>query len=46
VLPTMAMLTLGGRWVEYGGPGYRQWFNAYLQDLPADTMVVRVLYHS
>ncbi|MDC0772942.1 hypothetical protein [Streptomyces sp. HD] len=46
VLPTPAMLTLGGRWVEYGGPGYRQWFNAYLQDLPADTMVVRVLYHS
>lgn len=46
VLPTPAMLTLGGRWVEYGGPYYRQWFNAYLQDLPADTMVVRVLYHS
>ncbi|MFE5816503.1 hypothetical protein ACFQ6S_24305 [Streptomyces sp. NPDC056479] len=46
VLPTPAMLTLAGRWVEYGGPGYRQWFNAYLQDLPADTMVVRVLYHS
>ncbi|WP_031487568.1 hypothetical protein [Streptomyces bicolor] len=46
VLPTPAVLTLGGRWVEYGGPGYRQWFNAYLQDLPADTMVVRVLYHA
>ncbi|MFJ7078431.1 hypothetical protein [Streptomyces sp. NPDC098781] len=46
VLPTTALLTLDGRWVEYGGPGYRQWFTAYLLDLPADTMVVRVLYRS
>ncbi|MFF7975280.1 hypothetical protein [Streptomyces sp. NPDC007905] len=46
VLPTPALLTLDGRWVEYGGPDYRREFNAYLDALPPETMVVRVLYHS
>ncbi|MFI1418661.1 hypothetical protein ACH4VX_11785 [Streptomyces sp. NPDC020731] len=39
-------LTLGGRWVEGGGPDYERMFNACLEGLSADTMVVRVLYHS
>ncbi|MFF5013744.1 hypothetical protein [Streptomyces sp. NPDC001165] len=46
VLPTPALLTLDGRWVEYGGPDYRREFNACLDALPPETMVVRVLYHS
>ncbi len=29
VLPTPALLTLDGRWVECGGPDYRREFNAY-----------------
>lgn len=46
VLPTPALLTLDGRWVEGGGPEYERMFNACLDGLPGDTMVVRVLYHS
>lgn len=46
VLPTPALLTLDGRWVEAGGPEYDRAFNAHLDGLPADTMVVRVLYHA
>lgn len=46
VLPTPALLTLDGRWVEGGGPEYERMFNACLNGLPGDTMVVRVLYHS
>ncbi|MDX3801981.1 hypothetical protein [Streptomyces sp. AK04-3B] len=46
VLPTPALLTLDGRWVEGGGPDYARVFNACLDGLPADSMVVRVLYHS
>ncbi|MGW7710626.1 hypothetical protein [Streptomyces sp. NPDC054771] len=46
VLPTPALLTLEGRWVEAGGLDYKRMFNAYLDGLPGDTMVVRVLYHS
>ncbi|MFC8078992.1 hypothetical protein ACFUN8_26065 [Streptomyces sp. NPDC057307] len=46
VLPTPALLTLDGRWVEGGGPDYERMFNACLDGLPGDTMVVRVLYHS
>ncbi|WP_317447569.1 hypothetical protein [Streptomyces collinus] len=45
-LPTPALLTLDGRWVEYSGPDYRREFNTYLNALPPETMVVRVLYHS
>ncbi|WP_424861796.1 hypothetical protein [Streptomyces sp. MMS24-I29] len=45
VLPTPALLTLDGRWVEAGGPEYRRWFASYLDALPNETMVVRVLYH-
>lgn len=46
VLPTPALLTLDGRWVEAGGLDCMRMFNAYLDGLPGDTMVVRVLYHS
>ncbi|MFJ9867346.1 hypothetical protein [Streptomyces sp. NPDC101165] len=46
VLPTTALLAPDGRWVEYGGPDCRRWFNAYLDALPPETMVVRVLCHS
>ncbi|MEU6464109.1 hypothetical protein [Streptomyces sp. NPDC046976] len=46
VLPTPALLTLDGHWREDGGPAYRRWFNTYLDTLPPETMVVRVLYHS
>ncbi|MFF8716507.1 hypothetical protein ACF07T_34510 [Streptomyces sp. NPDC015184] len=46
VLPTPTLLTLDGRWIESGGPEYLRMFNEYLESLPADTMVVRVLYHS
>ncbi|MGW3498620.1 hypothetical protein [Streptomyces sp. NPDC001020] len=46
VLPTPALLTLDGRWLEDGGPAYRRWFNTYLDALPPETMLVRVLYHS
>ncbi|MEU4040042.1 hypothetical protein [Streptomyces collinus] len=46
VLPTSALLTLDGRWIESGGPDYRREFNAYLDALPPEAMVVRVLYHS
>ncbi|WP_446042179.1 hypothetical protein, partial [Streptomyces sp. SID1121] len=34
VLPTPALLTLDGRWVEGGGHDYERMFNAYLDDLP------------
>ncbi|MER8090085.1 hypothetical protein ABTZ57_34605 [Streptomyces sp. NPDC094048] len=46
VLPTLALLTLDRRWVEGGGPDCERMFNACLDGLPGDTMVVRVLYHS
>ncbi|MFF2848403.1 hypothetical protein ACFVT5_19075 [Streptomyces sp. NPDC058001] len=46
VLPTPALLTLDGRWVEGGGPDYQRTFNTYLDALPGDAMAVRVLYHS
>ncbi|MFD9225756.1 hypothetical protein ACFWDI_38420 [Streptomyces sp. NPDC060064] len=45
-LPTVALLTLDGRWIEGGTHAYRRSINAYLDALPADAMVVRVLYHS
>lgn len=46
VLPTPALLTVDGQWVEGGDPDYERMFNAYLDDLPGGTLVVRVLYHS
>ncbi|MFD8692259.1 hypothetical protein [Streptomyces sp. NPDC059651] len=46
VLPTPALLTLDGRWLEGGGPEYDHMFQSCLDGLPGDTMVVRVLYHS
>ncbi|MFT9671627.1 hypothetical protein ACMZ5F_29730 [Streptomyces rhizosphaericola] len=46
VLPTWALLTLDGRWIEGGTQEYHAAFNAYLDRLPDATMLVRVLYHS
>ncbi|MFJ2649785.1 hypothetical protein ACIO1C_24070 [Streptomyces sp. NPDC087420] len=46
VLPTTALLTLDGRWTEAATHEHRRWASTYLDALPADTMVVRVLYHS
>lgn len=44
-LPTHALLTLDGRWLAIGGAEGRRYFNAYLDALPADACVVRVLCH-
>ncbi|MFE1334128.1 hypothetical protein [Streptomyces microflavus] len=46
VLPTWALLTLEGRWIEGGTHEYRAAFNAYRDELPDATVLVRVLYHS
>ncbi|QIQ03611.1 hypothetical protein [Streptomyces liangshanensis] len=46
VLLTPTLLTLDGRWLEDGGPDHARMFNTYLDALPGETMVVRVLYHS
>ena len=43
--PTHALLTLDGRWLAIGGAEGRRYFNAYLDALPADACVVRVLCH-
>lgn len=44
-LPTNAWLTLDGRWLTIVGTERRRYFNEYLDALPADAYVVRVLYH-
>jgi hypothetical protein len=44
-LPTHGLLTLEGRWLGIAGPRLRRYFNEYLDALPADALVVRVLYH-
>ncbi|MFE4823290.1 hypothetical protein ACFRFU_44205 [Streptomyces sp. NPDC056704] len=44
-LPTHALLTLDGRWLAIAGNERRRYFNEYLDALPADAYVVRVLYH-
>ncbi|MFF9017512.1 hypothetical protein ACF09C_31710 [Streptomyces sp. NPDC014870] len=46
VLPTFALLTVDGRWVEGSSHAHHVRFNAYLDGLPDDTVLVRVLYHS
>ncbi|MEU9011480.1 hypothetical protein AB0D12_17195 [Streptomyces sp. NPDC048479] len=46
VLPTWALLTLDGRCFEGGTHACRRSLDACLDALPADAMVVRVLYHS
>ncbi|MFJ8010718.1 hypothetical protein [Streptomyces fagopyri] len=45
VLPTHALLTLDGRWLSVAGREGRRYFNDYLDRLPRDALVVRVLYH-
>ncbi|MFE2015210.1 hypothetical protein [Streptomyces sp. NPDC059491] len=45
VLPTPALLTLDGTWVGIAGDERRTWFNTYLDGLPPEAVVVRVLYH-
>ncbi|MFF4734219.1 hypothetical protein ACFY3M_55700 [Streptomyces mirabilis] len=44
-LPGHALLTLDGRWLTIAGTERRRYFNAYLDALPADAYVVRVMYH-
>lgn len=44
-LPSNALLTLDGRWLDIANAEGRRYFNDYLDALPADTLVVRVLYH-
>ena len=44
-LPSNALLTLDGRWLDIANAERRRHFNDYLDALPADTLVVRVLYH-
>ncbi|MFK0020200.1 hypothetical protein [Streptomyces sp. NPDC090798] len=45
VLSTNAWLTLDGRWLTIAGTERRRYFNEYLDALPPDAYVVRVLYH-
>lgn len=45
VLPTNALLTLDSPWHGIAGLELRRYFNAYLDELPADAIVARVLYH-
>ncbi|WP_030939766.1 hypothetical protein [Streptomyces sp. NRRL S-646] len=44
-LPSNALLTLDGHWLDVANAERRRHFNDYLDALPADTLVVRVLYH-
>ena len=44
-LPSNALLTLDGHWLDVANPERRRHFNNYLDALPSDTLVVRVLYH-
>jgi hypothetical protein len=46
LLPTAALLTPDGWWAQGSGLDYDRMFNACLDGLSADTMVVRVLYHA
>ncbi|MEU2778450.1 hypothetical protein ABZ646_37630 [Streptomyces sp. NPDC007162] len=45
VLPSNALLTLDGRWLDVANAERRRYFNDYLIGLPADAYAVRVLYH-
>ncbi|MFF3966402.1 hypothetical protein ACFYZI_33225 [Streptomyces griseorubiginosus] len=44
-LPSNALLTLEGRWLDIANADRRRYFNDYLDALPADAYAVRVLYH-
>ncbi|MHB9862031.1 hypothetical protein [Streptomyces sp. YIM S03343] len=45
VLPSNALLTLDGRWLDVANAERRRYFNDYLDALPADAYAVRVAYH-
>ncbi|MFD4501896.1 hypothetical protein [Streptomyces sp. NPDC058457] len=45
VLPSNALLTLGGRWLDVANAERRRCFNDYPDALPADAYAVRVPYH-
>lgn len=45
-LPSNALLTLDGRWLDVANAERRRYFSDYLIGLPADAYAVRVLYHS
>lgn len=44
-LSTDGLLTLKGEWIRAHDHGYDEFFNDYLDRLPADAYVVRVRYH-
>ncbi|MFF7889324.1 hypothetical protein ACH40F_52285 [Streptomyces sp. NPDC020794] len=44
-LPGHALLTLDGCWLTIAGTERRRYFSEYLDALPADAYVVRVMYH-
>ncbi|MGW2724146.1 hypothetical protein [Streptomyces sp. NPDC001492] len=44
-LPSNALLTLDGRWLDVANSERRRYFNDYLDALPDDAYIVRVLYH-
>ncbi|MFD3531631.1 hypothetical protein [Streptomyces sp. NPDC058664] len=46
VLPTFALLTLDGRWLDGSSHAHNVRFNAYLDSLQDTTILVRVLHHS
>lgn len=45
VLPTNALLTLDSQWRGVAGLELCRYFNADVDELPADAIAVRVLYH-
>ncbi|MEU6200249.1 hypothetical protein [Streptomyces sp. NPDC047061] len=45
VLPSNALLTLDGRWLDVANAERRHYFTEYLDALPGDVYAVRVLYH-
>ncbi|MFD4600891.1 hypothetical protein ACFWPQ_23055 [Streptomyces sp. NPDC058464] len=45
VLPSNALLTLDGRWLDVANAERRHYFTEYLDALPGDAYAVRVLYH-
>ncbi|MFF5787490.1 hypothetical protein ACFY8P_21300 [Streptomyces sp. NPDC012693] len=46
VLPTFALLTLDGRWLDGSSHPANVRFNAYIDGLPDSALLVRVMYHS
>ncbi|MFE5592762.1 hypothetical protein [Streptomyces sp. NPDC056549] len=46
VLPSFALLTLDGRWLDGSSHPANVRFNAYIDGLPDSTLLVRLMYHS